>query len=85
MPVIEPDTRSEARKALDEQIASEPRLPTPPLLPGTVLRPFEEVMRERRRPVAAMGVVENGVIRLLDPDVRFPEHASVIVVAAGAR
>lgn len=70
MPLIEPDTRSEARKALDEQIASEPHLPIPPLSPGTVLRPLEEVMRELRRPVAAMGVVENGVVRLLDPDVR---------------
>jgi len=82
---IEPDTRSEARKALDEQIAAEPHLPTPPFPPGTVFRPFEEFFPPRPRPVAAMGVVENGVIRLLDPDVRFPEHTSVVVVAAGAR
>lgn len=85
MPVIEPDTRSEARKILDEQIAAEPHLPIPPRSPDDRPRPLEEFLPPRRRPVAAMGVVENGVIRLLDPDVRFPEHASVIVVAAGAR
>ena len=48
MTAPEPDTRSEARKALDEQIASEPHPQTAPLTPGIVLRPVEELMRERR-------------------------------------
>ena len=85
MTAPEPDNRSAERKALDERIASEPHPPTAPLPPGTVLRPIEGLLRERRRPLAAMGIVENGVVRLLDPDVRSPEHATVIVVAAGAR
>ena len=83
MPSIEHDTRTEARRALDEQIAAEPHSPIPQFPAGAVFRPVEELLRELRRPVAAMGVVENGVIRLLDPDVKYPERASVIVVAAG--
>jgi len=47
MAAPESDTRSEARKALDEQIASEPHPATAPLPPGAVLRPVEEWMRER--------------------------------------
>ncbi len=85
MPNIEHHTRTEALRALDEQIAAEAHLPIQQFPVGTVFRPVEELFRELRRPVAAMGVVENGVIRLLDPDVKFPERASVIVVAAGVR
>ncbi|MGA2705884.1 MAG: hypothetical protein ABSH35_32980 [Isosphaeraceae bacterium] len=32
--------------------------------------------------VAVVGVVENGLVRLLDPRVRLPEQSRVIVVAA---
>ena len=35
-----------------------------------------------RHPVAVVGVVENGMVRLLDPRVRLPEQSRVIVGAA---
>ena len=43
--------------------------------------PLEGHLRHRR-PVAVVGVVENGLVRLLDPRVRLPEQSRVIVVAA---
>jgi len=41
--------------------------------------------RLHRRPVAVAGIVENGLVRPLDPAVKLPEHARVIIVAAEAR
>jgi hypothetical protein len=38
--------------------------------------------RHRRRPVAVAGVVENGVVRPVDPAVKLPEHSRVIIVAS---
>jgi hypothetical protein len=32
--------------------------------------------------VAVVGVVENGIVRLLDAEVKLPEHSRVIVVAS---
>lgn len=81
MPTPQPDTRSERRKALDEQLAAEPMLPIPDAAPGDQPRPLEEHLRPRR-PVAVVGVVENGVVRLLDTEAKFPEQSRVIVVAA---
>jgi hypothetical protein len=81
MPIPQPDLRSERRKALDEQLASEPHLPHPDVLPGEPRCPLETHLRHRR-PVAVVGVVENGLVRLLDPRVRLPEQSRVIVVAA---
>ena len=78
-----PDDRSPQRQALDEQIASEPRLAPPDLPPGAVTSPVEGHLGSRRRPVAVAGVVENGLVRPLDPGVRLPEHARVIIVASG--
>jgi hypothetical protein len=37
-----------------------------------------------RRPIALAGIVEHGVVRLLDPAVKLPEHSRVIVVASDA-
>jgi hypothetical protein len=68
---------------LDEQIAAEPRLPYPDVASGEQPRPLEEHIRPRR-PVAVVGVVENGLVRLLDPHVRLPEQSRVIVVASEA-
>lgn len=82
MPMPQPDTRSDGRKALDEQLAAEPMLPIPDPAPGDRLRPLEAHLRPRRRPVAVVGVVENGLVRLLDAEVKFPEQSRVIVVAA---
>jgi hypothetical protein len=82
MPTPQPDTRSERRKALYEQLAAEPLLPIPDASPGDVLLPLEAHLRPRRSPVAVVGVVENGVVRLLDAGVKLPERSRVIVVAA---
>ena len=82
MPTPQPDTPSERHKALDEQLAAEPPLPIPDASPGDVLLPLEARLRPRRRPVAVVGVVENGVVRLLDAGLKFPEQSRVIVVAA---
>jgi hypothetical protein len=81
MTIPQPDLRSERRKALDGQLASEPHLPFPDVLPSEPPRPLETHLRHRR-PVAVVGVVENGLVRLLDPRVRLPEQSRVIVVAA---
>ena len=82
MPTPQPDTRSDRRKALDEQLAAEPALPVPDAAPGDQLRPLEEHVLSRQRPVAVVGVVENGVVHLLDDAVKLPEHSRVIVVAS---
>ena len=75
------DDRSEARKKLDEQIASEPPLAPPNLPAGAVPQPLEVHLKSIRRPVAVAGVVENGLVRPLDPAVQLPAHARVIIVA----
>ncbi len=79
MPIIEPDTRSDHRKALDEAIAAEPHLPDEPLPAGAVLRPIEYFHPELAAKRVA-GIVENGVVRPLDPAVRLTEHQRVIIV-----
>ena len=81
----EPDQRSPARRALDEQIAAEPPLPPPELLTDAPSAPMEAHLGRRRpRPVAVAGIVENGLVRPLDPSVKLPEHARVIIVASEA-
>ena len=47
MPTPQPDLRSERRKALDEQLASEPHLPHPAIPPGEQPRPLEGHLRHR--------------------------------------
>lgn len=81
MPTPQPDTRSDRRKALDEQLAAEPLLPIPDAAADDVLLPLEARLQPPRRPIAVPGVVENGVVRLLDAGVKFPERSRVIVVA----
>lgn len=83
MPIPQPDTRSDRRKALDEQLAAEPLMPIPDAASDERLLPLEAHLKPRPRPVAVVGVVENGLVRLLDAGVTFPEHSRVIVVAAG--
>ncbi|MBO0698196.1 MAG: hypothetical protein J2P46_07370 [Zavarzinella sp.] len=82
MAKTEPDTRNDRRKALDEQIAAEPPLPPPDLAAGARPRPVEEHLARARRPVAVLGVVENGLVRPLDPQVKLPERARVIIVTS---
>ncbi|MGO8899962.1 MAG: hypothetical protein ACLQU5_16660 [Isosphaeraceae bacterium] len=65
----------------DEQLASEPPLPHPANLPGQQPRP-PKGHRRHRRPVAVVGVVEYGLVRLLDQRSRLRKQSRVIVVAA---
>lgn len=79
------DTRTPERRARDEQIAAELQLPPLDLPPAALSSPMEAYSaRHRRRPVAVAGVVENGLVRPIDPAVQLPEHARVIIVAAEA-
>jgi hypothetical protein len=77
-----PDRRSPQRQALDEQIASEPQLAPLTLPADAVPLPVETRLARLRRPVAVAGIVENGLIRPLDPSVKLPERSRVIIVAA---
>ncbi len=82
MPAPAPDPRSPERRAEDERIASESPLPRPDLPPGTVASPVEAHLPSRHRPMAVAGVVENGLVRPLDPNVKLPERSRVIIVAS---
>ncbi len=78
------DQRTEERKRADEAIASEPPLAPLDLPANAQPRPVEEHLRKRSlRPQAFLGIVQNGVIRPVDPDVRLRDHSSVIIVAPG--
>lgn len=76
-----PDDRSADRRALDEAIAAEAPLSPPDLPTGAAPAPMESVLRKSRKPVAVAGVVENGLVRPLDPTIRLPERSRVIIVA----
>ena len=77
------DQRSPERRAHDEQITQEPQL-APLELPADATPSSMEshLGRLRGRPLAVRGVVENGLVRPLDPTVKLPEHAHVIIVAS---
>ena len=74
MATPKPDDRTPDRRALDEAIASESPLSPLDTPAGTTPVPMESHLRKTRRPVAVAGVVENGLVRPLDPTVRLPEH-----------
>lgn len=77
------DQRSLERRARDEEIAAEPQMAPPELPPDAPASPMEAHLgRLHRRPLAVAGVVENGLVRPLDPTVKLPEHSRVIIVAA---
>jgi hypothetical protein len=76
------DRRSPGRRARDEQVGSEPQRAPLELSPDAPSSPVETHLG-RRRPVAVVGVVENGLVRPLDPTVKLPERARVIIVASG--
>ena len=85
MSVPETDLRGPNRRSRDEQIAGEPPMAPPELPPGAACSPMEaHLLPRERRPLAVAGVVENGLVRPLDPAVKLPEHSRVIIVAAGA-
>jgi len=77
------DKRSPARRARDEQIATESTLGALNLPSDAVSLPVEKHLQQpRRRPLAVVGVVENGLVRPLDPAVELTEHSRVIIVAS---
>jgi hypothetical protein len=77
------DQRNAARQARDEQIAADPPLVSLDLLPNAAAAAVEEHLgRLRRRPLAVAGIVENGLVRPLDPAVKLAEHSRVIIVTA---
>jgi hypothetical protein len=76
------DQRSPKRRAQDEQIAAEPQLPPLEWSPDAAPSPVEAHLARQRRPLAVAGVVENGLVRPLDPAVKLPEHSRVIIVAS---
>jgi len=83
MSTPELDSRSPQRRARDEEIAREPQLPSLELPPDAASSAMEAHLgRIRRRPLAVRGVVENGLVRPLDPAVKLPEHAQVIIVTS---
>jgi hypothetical protein len=83
MSTPEVDKRSLRRQAQDERIAAEPQMAPLPLPPDAVALPVEgHLGRARRRPLAVAGIVENGLIRPLDPTVKLPERSRVIIVAS---
>lgn len=82
MTTPEADQRSPERRAQDEQIAAEPQMPPLELLPDAPAPPLETHFGRQRHPVAVVGVVENGLVRPLDPAVKLPEHSRVIIVAS---
>jgi hypothetical protein len=77
------DDQSAERRARDEQISAEPHLAPPQVPSGAVPGPVEtHLARQRRQPLLAIaGIVENGLVRPLDPAVKLPEHSRVIIVA----
>ena len=77
------DERTAEQRARDEASAAELPLAPPDLPPGAVAKPVEAHLRRGRKPVAFAGVVENGLVRPLDPTVHLPERARVIIVAEG--
>jgi hypothetical protein len=77
------DTRSIGRRERDEQLAAEAHLAPPELPPNASPSPLENHLpKRRRRPVAVAGIVENGLVRPLDPAVKLTERAQVIIVAS---
>ena len=75
-----PDHRSPNRKDLDEQIAAEPPLAAPELSGSAKPAPVEAHLLRHSRPVAVAGIVENGLVRPLAPDIKLHEHSRVIIV-----
>jgi hypothetical protein len=79
----EADTRSPERRARDERIAAEPPLAPLDLPADAPASPLEDhLARLKPQPVAVAGIVENGLVRPLDPEVKLAEHSRVIIVAS---
>ena len=77
-----PDDRTSEQRERDVRRASEPPLAPPDLPPDATPLPVEMHLGRRPRPMAVAGVVENGLVRPLDPKVKLAERARVIIVAS---
>lgn len=75
------DPRGPGQRERDEEIAAEPQLAPLELPQGTTPVPMEAHLARHRRPLAVVGIVENGLVRPLDPAVKLPERSRVIIVA----
>jgi hypothetical protein len=85
MTIPEADLRSRGRRVRDERTAAEPPMAPPELPLDAASSPMEaHLLRSECHPLAVPGVVENGLVRPLDPAVKLPEHSRVIIVASGA-
>ena len=83
MTAPEADQRSPERRARDEQTAAEPQMAPLDLPPDAPCSAVEtHLVGQGRRPKAIAGVVENGLVRPLDPAVKLREHSRVIIVAS---
>ncbi len=82
MTTPEADQRSPGRRARDEQIEAELRMQPLELPRDAPASPVETHVGRQRHPVAVVGIVENGLVRPLDPAVKLPEHSRVIIVAS---
>lgn len=82
MPISESDHRGAARRMQDEQIASERQKAPLDLSADAPSSPLEAYPHRKSRPLAVAGVVENGLVRPVDPTVKLPEHARVIIVTS---
>ena len=84
------DDRTPDRRAADEALANAPRKPLPKFPPDAPTRTTAEIMAAKRlgpyrhAPMAVAGVVTGGAVRPVDPAVRLPENARVVIVAGGA-
>ena len=76
------DERNAERRARDQQNVAEPQLAPLDLPADAVSSPAEGRLPQHRRPLAVVGVVENGLVRPIDPAVALPEHSRVIIVAS---
>jgi hypothetical protein len=77
------DQRSAERRTLDDKIAAEPKLQPPELPVDSVPSAVEvHLARVSRQPLAMAGIVENGLIRPINPAITLPEHTRVIIVTA---
>lgn len=81
----EPEHRTAQRQSRDAKIAAEPNLSPPQLTPNARPAPLEQHLASHLpHPIAVPGVVENGLVRPLDPAVKLTERARVIIVASEA-
>lgn len=74
--------RATQRSQGEERIVAEPQQPSVGLPSDVARLPREAYLAGHRRRSEVAGIVENGVVRLLDTTVKLPEHSRVIVIAS---